>query len=321
MLGLNMDDPGLYPKISIITPSYNQGKYIEETILSVLSQNYPNLEYIVIDGESTDNTVPILEKYSKFIKWVSEPDNGQTHAINKGLRMASGEILAYLNSDDLYEPDTLFTVANFFKQREDIAMVYGDVLHINERSEITDFYRPGIINLRKYLMWDFYLPQPSVFFRRSVIGKIGYFDERLHLAMDYDYWLKIILGLKTHYIPQVFSRVRKYPEAKSRALDYLYHDERLLILDSAFKNHFIEQYRKNAYSYTYFSAALLYMKRYHFLKSIKNFSIALSMDKRYIIHPYLYWGLFEMITGERFSRKIKVCLKKDPYKESMNFIK
>lgn len=311
--------------ITVITPSYNQGKYIEETIQSVLSQDYPDIEYIVIDGGSTDKTVEVLKKYDNFIKWVSEPDNGQTAAINKGLKVAGGDIVAYLNSDDLYEPGTLSTVAEFFRQNKDIAMVYGDTIHINEQSLPLETHRTGEIDLRKYLMWDFYLPQPSVFFRKEVIDSLGYFDERLHLAMDYDYWIRIILNYPTVYIPKVFSRIRIYPEAKSRAMDYRYHNERLAILNSIFRAYNLEQYRKDAYSYTYFSAALIFMKRHYNREAVRNFNIARRIDPRYLIHPYLYWAFLEMAIGEKYAHRLKTQLKKfsgkGTYSESLNIIK
>jgi glycosyltransferase involved in cell wall biosynthesis len=314
-----------WPRITIVTPSYNQGQYIEETIRSVLLQNYPNLEYLVIDGNSTDGTLQILKKYDSFIRWISEPDKGQTDAINKGLKMATGEIMAYLNSDDLYEPNALINIAAFFGQREEIAMIYGDIIHINEKSGFIEFHRTGKVDIRKYLMWDFYLPQPSVFFRKRVIDTLGYFDEKLHLAMDYDYWLKIILNFETWYVPETLSRARLYPQAKSSFLDYMYHDERLAILDSIFKKYDFEPYRKNVFSYAYFSGALMFMKRHHIREAIKNFRIALNIDSRYIIHPYLYWGIIEMIIGEKnahgFKPRLKKILDKILHIESYNIIR
>lgn len=299
-----------WPRISIVTPSFNQGPFIEETIRSVLLQDYPNLEYIVIDGGSTDSTRQILKKYDCYITWISELDEGQTDAINKGLKMASGEIVAYLNSDDIYEPGALMRVAELFCQWDDVAMIYGDIIHIDKRSEFLEIHKTGDVNLKQYLMaGEFYLPQPSVFFRKNVIDSIGYFNKQLHLAMDYDYWLKLIINFKTRYVPITFSRARIYPQAKSSALDYKYLDEILTIFDSLFREYNLKQYRKDAYGFVHFVGGLTFMKRYKPREAIKQFRIAVSIDPRYLIHPYLYWGIAEVIIGERNARKLKPHIK------------
>jgi len=182
-----------YPKISIITPSLNQGAYIERTIQSVLSQNYPNLEYFVIDGGSSDQTRSILQKYQDEITCIlSEPDQGQSHAINKGLQMATGDVINWLNSDDYYEPYALFKVANTFNN-ERINVVAGKrriwqdqrSIHL---SEGTDIYSD---NLAKTIGWA-RIEQPETFFRASSIERIGLLDTRLHYLMDRDWWVKYL---------------------------------------------------------------------------------------------------------------------------------
>jgi|WetSurMetagenome_2_1015567.scaffolds.fasta_scaffold13826_3 glycosyltransferase involved in cell wall biosynthesis len=299
-----------WPGISIITPSYNQGQYIEETIRSLLLQNYPNLECIVIDGGSSDTTLQILNKYDRFIKWVSEPDEGQTDAINKGLKMASGEIIAYLNSDDLYEPGTFRTIAQAFVECDDIAMIYGNIIHIDEYSRFIEYHETGDLDLARYMSGAFYLPQPSVFFRKCVLRTLGLFDKELHLAMDFDYWLRIILTFKTMYIPQPLAKARIYPQAKSIALDYRYIEERIYILDKIFRQYKLETLRKKVYGYTYFIGALTFMKKYFFRDAIRYFRLALKTDYYYLFHPYLYWWMLEMIIGGKNGKKIKPLLKK-----------
>jgi len=269
-----VDDINL-PKISIITPSFNQGQYIEETIRSVLLQDYPNLEYIIIDGGSSDDTLRILKKYDSWITWISEPDEGQTNAINKGLKMASGEILAYLNSDDIYEPGTFYTIAHTFVERGDIAMIYGDVMHIDENSDFIEYHETGEMDKERYMSGAFYLPQPSVFFRKCVLKTLGYFDEKLHLGMDFDYWLRIILTLKALYVHQTFAKARIYRLAKSNALDYRYLQERIYILDKIFRDYKLEAFRKKVYGYTYFNGALIFMKRHFFRDAFRCFRLAL----------------------------------------------
>ncbi|QCS50062.1 glycosyltransferase [Picosynechococcus sp. PCC 11901] len=189
----------IFPRISIITPSYNQGSFIEETICSVIKQGYPNLEYIIIDGGSTDNTSEIIKRYEQWITyWVSEPDNGQTHAINKGLAKATGEIIAYLNSDDYYLPGTLFKVAEHFRQFPDTDLLHGICRYVNEEGEKIGEQFGKIKKLEEILdLWDVWwkqcqFVQPEIFWTRRITDKIGLFKEELNFVMDYDYWLRIL---------------------------------------------------------------------------------------------------------------------------------
>ena len=160
---------GVWPKISVVTPSFNQGQYIEATIRSVLEQDYPNLEYIIIDGGSTDGTVEIIEKYSEHLAyWVSEPDEGQTDALIKGFDRASGDILCWLCSDDLFESRTLHEVAEIFTEHPDWQVVYGDSFWIDADSRPIRFKKE--IDFNRFIwMYDHnYLPQPSTFWRRGI---------------------------------------------------------------------------------------------------------------------------------------------------------
>jgi|WetSurMetagenome_2_1015567.scaffolds.fasta_scaffold104719_1 glycosyltransferase involved in cell wall biosynthesis len=178
------------PLVSIITPSFNQAKFIEETLKSVLSQDYPDLEYIVIDGGSADNTLAILRKYEGKIKWNSEPDYGQADAVNKGFSMAKGEILGWLNSDDTYLAGTIRTVAEYFENHPDIVMVYGDACVIDEDERTTGRYRSEPFRTER-LSETCFICQPTVFMRRDVFREIGLLDINLHTCMDYDYWMRI----------------------------------------------------------------------------------------------------------------------------------
>lgn len=185
------------PRITVITPSLNQGEFIEQTIESVLSQDYADLEYIVMDGGSTDGTLDVLRRYEGQLSWVSEPDRGQSHAINKGLQRASGEVVAYLNSDDLYEPGALLKVGQFFLQHPEAAWLSGRCRIINQNGQevrkwmtlIKNFWlRIGSYRVLQVLD---YISQPATFWRREVMQKIGSFDEELQYAMDYDYSLRV----------------------------------------------------------------------------------------------------------------------------------
>jgi glycosyltransferase involved in cell wall biosynthesis len=179
------------PKISIITPSYNQGQYLESTILSVLGQNYPNLEYIIIDGGSTDNSVEIIKKYeNQLAYWVSEKDEGQSHAINKGFSKASGDILAWLNSDDLYMPNILNYIAECVKQNGN-GIYFGECIHFKEDKELNTWgsnvcFRSRNITLEQI---DFII-QPSSFWTRDVWEKNKSLNENYHFGFDWDWFLR-----------------------------------------------------------------------------------------------------------------------------------
>lgn len=183
-----------YPKITVVTPSYNQGHYIEQTICSVLDQGYPNLEYIIIDGGSKDDSVSIIKKYEKHLAyWVSEKDRGQSDAINKGYRKATGEIFNWLNSDDYYEPRALFKVADAFLKNPELQVYCGISRVFGEDKEFhtkgTDVY-PG--NINKTIGWP-RIDQPETFFKKSVWDTIGGVDERFHYVMDKELWVRFLL--------------------------------------------------------------------------------------------------------------------------------
>jgi glycosyltransferase involved in cell wall biosynthesis len=185
-----------WPKISIITPSFNQGQFIEQTILSVINQNYPNLEYIIIDGGSTDNTIDIIKKYEKQITyWVSEPDRGQSDAINKGLSMATGDIVNWLNSDDYYEPNALKVIAEAFSENSNTQVVCAKSRLFKDDNETVGFTKGTDIytgNIEKTIGWA-RIDQPETFFKRSVFDKTELIDEDLIYLMDRDLWIKYLL--------------------------------------------------------------------------------------------------------------------------------
>ena len=191
-----MDNPSSLPLISIVTPSLNQGEYIERTIQSVLSQGYPQLEYIVLDGGSNDNTIDVLSKYTGQIIWKSEKDNGQTQAINKGITLAKGEIITYLNADDLLTPKSLWRVGEIFAKKPKVLWLTGRCKIINENDDeirsIISIYKDLLLTTRNRntLLVTNYISQPATFLRRNLIEKCGLFNEQLHYVMDYEYWLR-----------------------------------------------------------------------------------------------------------------------------------
>lgn len=205
------------PLISIITPSLNQGAYIEDNIKSVLNQNYPNLEHIIIDGCSTDGTIDILKKYDHLV-WVSEKDGGQSEAINKGFKKANGEIIGWLNSDDCYEPGAFFTVVKELNRARGRYIVSGDCSVIDDEGNTIGYCKgrsSGHRDLIKYWDRDYTVPQPSVFFHRDILDRFGYLDEKLHYAMDYDFWLRISKHCRIHYIERPLAMMRAHARAKS----------------------------------------------------------------------------------------------------------
>jgi glycosyltransferase involved in cell wall biosynthesis len=214
-----------FPKISIITPSLNQVHFIEETILSVLSQDYPNLDYIIIDGGSTDGTIEILHKYTDRLKWHSDKDDSQTQAINKGLRMAGGDIVAYLNSDDILFPGALEKVAEAFQTHPESKWVTGDCIIIDENSKETrhliSIYKKFLLSFKSFhllLVTDF-ISQPATFWRKELIDEIGLLDENFFFAMDYDYFLRIWQEYRPLITRDVLAGFRIHQHSKSTSLD------------------------------------------------------------------------------------------------------
>lgn len=190
-----------FPRISIVTPSFNQGHFIEQTICSVLDQGYPNLEYFVMDGGSTDGTVEILKKYEKHLTgWVSEKDRGQTHAINKGFSRASGEVRAYINSDDWYLPGALHAAGEHFAAHPGARLLHGRCVRTEADGRRRDVQFASIKTVPEILdLWGVWwggrqFVQPEVFWSREAAERAGSFNESLNMVMDYEYWLRLMLA-------------------------------------------------------------------------------------------------------------------------------
>lgn len=204
------------PKVSIVTPSFNQAQFIEQTILSVLDQNYASLEYIIVDGGSTDGTLDILRRYETKLRWISEKDSGQANAINKGFRMSSGEILGWLNADDLYVAGALSAMVSAFAQHPEISFIYGDVLAIDHHNNAYGFrthVKQADFEMLTYV--GDYLVQPATFWRRELWTTIGELDESLHYALDYEYWMRASKRYKFLYIPVCLAKERLHTNAKT----------------------------------------------------------------------------------------------------------
>lgn len=202
------------PLVSIVTPSYNQGKFIEETIQSLLSQDYPNIEHIVMDGGSTDDTIEILKRYEGEIKWFSEKDRGQAHAVNKGWAMAKGEILGWVNSDDLLLPGAIREVVHYLNAHMNASIVYGKAHYIDEHGKVIAQYPTE--NFDTELLQEMcFICQPALFMRREVVDRVGMLNETLNYCMDYDYWVRASKIFKFDYIEKYFATQRLYGDAKT----------------------------------------------------------------------------------------------------------
>ena len=204
------------PLVSIITPSYNQGKFIRATIESVLKQDYENIEYIVVDGGSTDETLSILKEYEGKLKYISEPDHGQSNAINKGFRMAKGSIVAWLNSDDVYEPGCVSHAVKLMQANPQAALLYGEGYIIDEAgAKVKAFEYTRDFSLWSLIyIWD-YIMQPTTFFRAHALKKVGYLDESLNWTMDWDLWIKLALRYDVLYTERFMACSREYGDTKT----------------------------------------------------------------------------------------------------------
>jgi len=178
------------PLVSIVTPSFNQAEFLERTIESVLSQTYTDIEYIVVDGGSTDGSPEILRSYGDRFAWVSEPDRGQSHAINKGLARAKGEILAYLNSDDVLLPRAIETAVGYFEEHPDWDVIYGDAAFVDDSDTVIGSYPTADYTFER-LMHQCCICQPAAFWRAAIARRVGPFNESLLYALDYEYWIRI----------------------------------------------------------------------------------------------------------------------------------
>lgn len=271
-----------YPLVSVITPSFNQAEFIEETIKSVLSQDYPNIEYLVIDGGSTDNTLRILEKHSDGIRWISETDKGQADAVNKGFKIAKGEIVGWLNSDDTYCPGAICKAVKAFLANPGTSMVYGNAYFIDREGAHTGKYPAQPFDLR-HLADVCFICQPTVFLNSKVIKKVGMLDASLQTCMDFDYWIRIGKKYdpsKIIYLHKEFlANSRMYGENKSLGKSERHYSE---IMETV-KKHF--GYVSNRWVCGYLYAATLGEKREKRYKKV-------NFVKKMFIWFYFIFKLF-----------------------------
>lgn len=208
------------PRITLITPSYNQAEFLERTIVSVLNQGYPNLEYIVLDGGSTDGSVDIIRKYAPYLShWVSEKDSGQANALNKGLRMATGEWVGFQNSDDVYLPGGLARLAEAIQRQPEADVVYGDFLHIDAQDRVLDAHLTMPASLWMQLAHGAQIHNQSALWRRSLLGRCGYLREEMAFCFDYEFFTRLLShGAKARHVDGYIGAFRRHAAAKSSTI-------------------------------------------------------------------------------------------------------
>lgn len=217
-------------KVSIVTPSYNQGEFIARTISSVQEQKLQlgsdvELQHVVYDGGSSDNTLDILRDNQDAITWFSEEDDGQTHAVNKGIMHSDGEIIGWLNSDDIYYPGAIKKVVDFFAVHPDVDVVYGMAKHIDTEDKVINDYPTEEFQFKK-LLEKCFICQPALFFRRRILNKTGLLDEKLNYCMDYEFWVRMAcVGLRFAYLKETLAGSRLYPENKTLSAKVAVHKE------------------------------------------------------------------------------------------------
>ena len=217
--------------VSIVTPSFNQSAYLEQAIRSVLEQNYPSIEYIVMDGASTDGSVDIIRKYSsRLASWASEKDSGQADAINKGMRRARGEIIVWLNSDDYFLPGAIKSAVTVLESNPQAVMVYGNMLAVDQTGQTINQLRYRQLTLDDLLCFQI-IGQPSVFMRRAAFEKAGGLDLNLHFMLDHQLWIKLAAQGSMVHVNQTWSAARYHPLAKNRLKAAEFGREAFRILD------------------------------------------------------------------------------------------
>lgn len=218
---ISRKDPSC-PRISIVTPSYNQSEFLERTILSVLNQNYPNLEYIIIDGGSDDGSVEIIRKYEKYITyWVTEKDKGQSDAINKGFEKSTGAILAYINSDDTYNPGAFSRIAAVFAERPGADIVFGNVMHVDVCDNVIGECRFTKFNFTALIYEGGSLHQPGTFWKKDIYEKVNRINPTYRFCMDFDFFCRVAEIGKLRYVRECIANFRWHENSKSCTIDQI----------------------------------------------------------------------------------------------------
>jgi glycosyltransferase involved in cell wall biosynthesis len=204
-------------RLFIVVPSYNQGRYIERSLKSVLDQNYPDLEFWIIDGGSTDGTLDLLRRYEDRLRWISEKDDGQSDAVNKGWARCTGEVIGWTNSDDTYESGSFEAVMKVFREHPEVDFVCGDCNVIDDEDYVLRTFKGGPFNVRDHIRQGFCdVYNRAVFYRRSLLDRVGFLDTSLYYATDYDLFCRMGQAATPYHIPQALGNLRHQEDAKTR---------------------------------------------------------------------------------------------------------
>lgn len=263
-----------YPRLTVITPSYNQADFLDRTICSVLNQGYPNVEYIIIDGGSTDGSVEIIKKYAdRLTYWESTPDNGQAHAINKGLQRATGDWIAWQNSDDIFYPHSFEYIAQAIKSNVDANLVIGDINLIDEHDKVIRPMRYVRPTYKSLLAEGMVLTNQAAFWKRSVHTEIGWLDENLHFGFDYEWFLRLLKDTNSStHIPKILGALRYHNETKTSLNQEDFKTEYALILtkhDDIRPNKVLYQLRRTLL--TLLNGNFLYFFKGLFTRAVNTF--------------------------------------------------
>lgn len=276
-----MPDGDPWPKISIVTPSYNQAAFLEETIRSVLLQGYPNLEYIIIDGGSTDGSVAIIRKYEEWLTyWVSEPDGGQSNAINKGFTKASGEIYSWLNSDDYLLKNALKNIAVAYDSAPEAGAWCGGCIHINANGKPLETYWPRRVDVDGIADWyKNRFAQSACFFSKKAWYECGPLDEDLHYGMDFDWWLKIAKTFSFEKVSNMISVDHIHKGGKTQRVGQLYADIFVVQVRHGYESLAIQHISHAMNNYIALARKLHWISYFPFIKPL------LSVAKRWARMP------------------------------------
>ncbi len=307
------------PLVSIVTPSFNQGQYIEQTILSVLDQDYPRIEYMVMDGGSTDGTLDVLRRYDDRLVWFSEPDRGQSHAINKGWQRSQGDILAWLNSDDFYEPGAVQVLVEQFSAHPEAAVVYGDAAYVDASGE---FLRKASIEsslLPKILVTNV-VGQPNAFVARWAVEEIGLLDESLHYVMDYEFWLRMLGRFQFVHVPKVIANARIHDECKTWGQADQHLSECITLLQRFYSSTSVPawavRYRAKAVGYWYTALGSYWAQQGKYRLAAKNFYQAVIRDPRYARSRGVWMAFLWAILGDSLAAQTRRWLGRTPASQS-----